>query len=155
MYARLIAFVAVPAALGALLTAQEATRPMNQVRLMTVDPGHFHAALVQKEMYPNVAKRVDVFEPLGPDLVEHLARIAAYNRRADKPTSWNLEIHTSADYFERMLRDRPGNVAVFSGRNRGKIDRIAASVGAGLNVLGDKPWILESADLPTLEATLA
>jgi hypothetical protein len=28
---------------------------MSEVRLMTLDPGHFHAALVQKEMYPGVA----------------------------------------------------------------------------------------------------
>ena len=54
-----------------------------------------------------------------------------------------------------MLRERPGNVVVLSGRNRGKIDRIAASVGAGLNVLADKPWILHSEDLPKLEAALA
>ena len=39
---------------------------MAQVRLMTLDPGHFHAALVQKEMYPGVAPRVDVYAPLGP-----------------------------------------------------------------------------------------
>ncbi|MEO7271923.1 MAG: oxidoreductase, partial [Vicinamibacterales bacterium] len=155
MYARLILFAAVPAALGALLTAQEVTRPMKQVQLMTVDPGHFHAALVQKAMYPNVARRVDVFAPLGTDLVEHLARIAAYNRRADQPTSWDLEVHASADSFARMLREHPGNVVVLSGRNRAKIDRIAASVQAGLHVLGDKPWILSSADLPTLESTLA
>ena len=105
---------------------------MAQVRLMTLDPGHFHAALVQKEMYPGVAPRVDVFAPLGPDLIEHLNRIAAYNRRAERPTTWEIEVHTSADYFERMLREHPGNVVVLSGRNRGKIDRIAASVGAGL-----------------------
>ena len=42
-----------------------------------------------------------------------------------------------------MLRERPGNVVVLSGRNRPKIDRIAASVDAGLHVLADKPWILE------------
>ena len=95
---------------------------------MTLDPGHFHAALVQKEMYPGVAPRVDVFAPLGPDLLEHLDRIAAFNRRADRPTAWELEVHASPDYFERMLREHPGNVVVLSGRNRGKIDRIAASV---------------------------
>jgi predicted dehydrogenase len=155
MSARVIAFVLAPLALGALVAAQEVNRPMTQVRLMTLDPGHFHAALVQKEMYPNVARRVDVFAPLGTDLVEHLARVSAYNRRPDKPTSWDLEIHTGADYFERMLREHPGNVVVLSGRNRSKIDRIAASVQAGLHVLGDKPWILKSADLPTLESTLA
>ena len=54
-----------------------------------------------------------------------------------------------------MLRERPGNVVVLSGRNRGKIDRIVASVRGGLNVLADKPWILKSEDLPKVEAALA
>jgi Putative oxidoreductase C terminal domain len=54
-----------------------------------------------------------------------------------------------------MLRERPGNVVVLSGRNRRKIDQILASVQAGLHVLGDKPWILVSADLPTLASALA
>jgi predicted dehydrogenase len=155
MKSRQPAFIAFAVLGGALLAAQEGGRSMAQVRLMTLDPGHFHAALVQKEMYPGVAPRVDVFAPLGPDLVEHLNRIAAYNHRSDHPTTWETEVHASPDYFERMLRERPGNVVVLSGRNRGKIDRIAASVGAGLNVLGDKPWILAPADLPKLEATLA
>jgi predicted dehydrogenase len=121
---------------------------------MTVDPGHFHAGLVQKEMYPGVAKRVDVFAPLGPDLLEHLNRISAFNRRPENPTSWELEVHTTADFFERMLRDRPGNVVILSGRNRGKIDRVGGSAKAGLHVLADKPWILTSADFPKLEAAL-
>jgi predicted dehydrogenase len=125
------------------------------VRLMTLDPGHFHAALVQKEMYPGVAAQVDVYAPLGPDLLQHLARISSYNHRAGNPTSWRMEVHTGPDYVERMLREHPGNVVVLSGRNRGKIEQIKASVEAGLNVLGDKPWILQSEDFPTLEATLA
>jgi predicted dehydrogenase len=134
---------------------QGSGKTMSDVRLMTLDPGHFHAALIQKEMYAGVAPRVDVFAPLGPDLVEHLNRVAAYNRRADRPTAWDLEVHTSGDYFERMLRDRPGNVVVLSGKNGVKMDRIAASVKSGLHVLADKPWILGSADLPKLEAALA
>ena len=124
------------------------------VRFMIVDPGHFHAGLVQKEMYPDVAKRVDVFAPLGPDLIDHLNRIAAFNRRAEKPTSWEVEVHTSPDFFERMLGNPPGNVVILSGRNRTKIDRIVRSVGAGLHVLADKPWILKSEDLPKLEQAL-
>jgi predicted dehydrogenase len=142
---------AVAAAAGATATLQE----RGKVRLMTVDPGHFHAALVQKEMYPGVARRVDVYAPLGWDLFEHLNRVASFNRRAERPTNWDLEIHSSADYFERMLSERPGNVVIFSGRNRGKIDRVAASVKSGLNVLADKPWILASADIPKVEAILA
>jgi predicted dehydrogenase len=128
---------------------------MQDVRFMILDPGHFHAALVQKDMYPNVSPRVDVYAPLGPDLLGHLARVAAYNLRAEKPTAWQLEIHTGPDFLERMLRERPGNVVILSGRNRGKIERVAASVGAGLNALVDKPWILKSADLPKLESVLA
>jgi predicted dehydrogenase len=146
----------VAAVLGSMTSAgQENRSAMADVRLMTLDPGHFHAALIQKEMYPGVAPRVDVFAPLGADLLEHLKRISAFNRRAERPTGWLTEVHASPDFLERMLRERPGTVVVLSGRNRGKIDRIAASVRGGLNVLADKPWILKSEDLPKLEAALA
>ncbi len=125
-----------------------------EVHFMTLDPGHFHAALVQKEMYPNVAARVDVYSPLGPDLIEHLNRIVGFNMRRDNPTSWQLEIHTGPDSLSRMLKEKPGNVVVTSGRNRGKIDKIKASVEGGLNVLSDKPWIIDPADFPKLESAL-
>jgi predicted dehydrogenase len=128
---------------------------MADVRFMTLDPGHFHAALVQKEMYPGVAPRVDVYAPLGSDLLGHLARINGFNNRAENPTAWRLEVHTGPDFLDRMLTERPGNVVVISGRNRGKIDRIVRSVDAGINVLADKPWILRSDDLPALERALA
>src|SRR5262245_57409799 len=127
---------------------------MNEVRLITLDPGHFHAALVQKEMYEGVAKQVHVYAPLGPDLAAHVGRVAGFNPRADRPTDWNLEVHAGADFLDRALRDKPGNVAVFSGRNRGKIDRILAAVRAGLNVLADKPWVIEADDLPKLDEAL-
>ena len=125
------------------------------MRLMTLDPGHFHAALIQKEMYADVERRVDVYGPLGGDLIEHLKRIAAFNSRAERPTDWELEIHAGPDFLERMLRDRPGDVVVLSGRNRPKIHRILQSVRAGLHVLADKPWVLQSSDLTTLEAALS
>jgi predicted dehydrogenase len=155
--------LALAAAVGAaafpltrVLAQTRDAKPMQQpVRFMTLDPGHFHAALVQKEMYPGVAPRVDVYAPLGPDLLGHLARIAAFNLRPDQPTSWQVEVHTGPDALQRMLADKPGNVVVLSGRNKGKIARIGQSVAAGLSVLADKPWILESRDLPALEAVLA
>jgi predicted dehydrogenase len=125
------------------------------IRFMTLDPGHFHAALVQKESYPGVARKVDVYAPLGPDLLGHLDRVARFNLRKENPTAWELEVHTGPDYLQRMLKDRPGNAVVLSGRNRGKVDRIQASLDAGLHALVDKPWILESGDLPKLERVLA
>lgn len=124
------------------------------VRFMTLDPGHFHAALVQKEMYPGVSPQVAVYAPLGPDLLGHLARVSAFNLRAASPTSWRLDVHTGPDYLARMLREKPGNVVVISGRNAGKIERVGASVEAGLNALVDKPWVLGSADLPKLASAL-
>jgi predicted dehydrogenase len=127
---------------------------MSEVKIITLDPGHFHAGLIQKQMYPGVSRRVDVYAPLGFDLTEHLNRIARFNLRKEKPTAWELEVHTGADFFERMLRERPGNCVVISGRNRGKIDRIKACVDAGLNVLADKPWIISAADMPKLESSL-
>ncbi len=141
-------------AVGGALSAEQGGAAAD-VRLMTLDPGHFHAALIQKEMYPGVAPRVHVYAPLGWDLLEHLNRVAGFNRRAERPTSWELDVHTSPDYFERMLKERPGNVVVLSGRNAVKMDRILASVKGGLHVLADKPWILKSADLPKVEAALA
>jgi predicted dehydrogenase len=125
------------------------------VRLMTLDPGHFHAALIQKEMYPGVDPTVHVFAPLGPDLLLHLGRVAAFNARAERPTGWRLEVHAGPDFVERMLREKPGNVVVLSGRNRGKIDLVLAAVEAGLNVLADKPWLITASELPKLERALA
>lgn len=124
------------------------------IKLLTLDPGHFHAALVQKEMYPGVSKRVHVFAPLGPDLLAHLNRISGFNNRGATATDWELEVHTGHDYLERLLRDKPGNVVVLSGRNNAKIDYLRAAVDAGLNVLADKPWIIAAADLPRLEQVL-
>jgi predicted dehydrogenase len=128
---------------------------MDEFRLITLDPGHFHAGLIQKEMYDGVAKRVAVYAPLTPDLTEHLNRIARFNLRKENPTAWELDIHATPDFLERMLDERPGNIVVLSGRNRAKIHRIARSLGAGLHVLADKPWIIEAADLPLLEEALA
>jgi predicted dehydrogenase len=140
---------------GVSIGGQERARPMADVRLMTVDPGHFHAALVQKEMYAGVSARVDVYAPVGNDLNEHLNRIAAFNKRNEQPTTWDMQVHTGPDFFQRMLRERPGNVVVLSGRNRGKIAQIVESVNAGLHVLADKPWLLKSDDLPKAAAALA
>ena len=143
------------AAVTAVHPAEEGSPSMPEIRFTTLDPGHFHAALVQKEMYPGVSRKVDVYAPLGTDLIDHLARVSRFNTRKENPTAWELEVHTGPDFLERMCRERPGNAVVVSGRNRGKIGRLQASLDAGLHALVDKPWILEAADLPKLEAALS
>jgi predicted dehydrogenase len=127
----------------------------DQVKLIVLDPGHFHASLVQKDMYPGLDPTVSVYAPMGPDVVDYLNRIALFNTRPENPTAWKIELHTGPDFFERMLKEHPGNVVVLTGRNRPKIERIEASIDAGLNVLADKPWIITPHDLPRLERVLA
>lgn len=121
-----------------------------QVKLMVLDPGHFHAALVQKDMYPGVSSHVAVYAPLSPDVLDYLNRISLFNARKDNPTAWEIELHTGPDFFQRMLQERPGTVVVMTGRNRPKIDRMQASVDAGFHVLADKPWIINSAAMTKL-----
>src|SRR6185503_12820489 len=75
-----------------------------QARLIVLDPGHFHAALVQKEMYPWLSPQVSVYAPLGPDVLDYLQRVALYNKRTQSPTAWHIDLPTGPDFLERMLR---------------------------------------------------
>jgi predicted dehydrogenase len=135
-------------------TAKSETMESNlQVKLITVDPGHFHAALVQKIMYDQVSPDVHVYAPDGPDYQQHLGRIKSYNTRPLNPTHWNEIVYTGVDFFEKMIADKPGNVVVLSGNNRKKAEYINRSINAGLNVLADKPMIISPEDFPKLEAS--
>ena len=125
------------------------------MKLIVAEPGHFHAALLQKEMYSALHRRVGVYASLGADALEYLARIARFNERAENPTSWELDVHFSQRAMDELARDQAGDIVVFAGRNRGKIDRILQALEAGFHVLADKPWIIEARDLPKLERALA
>lgn len=141
------------AALGLIAACSSPTKPVadrKPVRLITLDPGHFHAALVQKKMYDRVDSVVHVYAPAGPDGPEHLKRIEGYNARPDDPTRWRQEGYAGADYLEKMLQEKPGNVVVISGNNRKKTEYIRQSVDAGLHVLADKPMCIDSAGFALL-----
>ena len=127
------------------------TGAKGEVKIMTLDPGHFHAALVQKNMYDQVSPEVFVYAPEGNDLKEHLKRIEGYNSRIESPTAWSEKVYTGNDYLEKMLSEKPGNVVVVSGNNRIKTDYIKKSVEAGLNVLADKPMVISADKFPVLE----
>jgi hypothetical protein len=140
-----------PETAAATATPEDAAR----FRLMTLDPGHFHAALVQKSMYPDVNPVVHVYAPEGPELQQHLARIESYNTRAESPTHWDVQVHASPDFLDRMIADRPGNIVVISGNNARKTEYIVRAVEAGFNVLADKPMARLPDDVPRLEGAFA
>jgi predicted dehydrogenase len=131
------------------------------IRLITLDPGHFHAALVQKTMYDGVDPMVRVFAPDTPDLQMHLDRIKTYNSRAENPTRWQEEVYRGPDFLANMLSDKTltggtgRNVVVMSGNNRLKTDYIRQAVGAGFNVLADKPMVIDDSDFGALQASFA
>jgi len=104
---------------------------MPDTHLVVVDPGHFHATLVQQEIYPGLSPLVRVHAPLGPDLIDYLNRITRYNRRSRAATDWRLDVHAGPDFLDWMRDEPPGGVAIFSGRNRGKIERIIAALETG------------------------
>ena len=114
-----------------------------KVTLMTLDPGHFHAALVQKTMYPEVDSTIYVYAPEGPEVNDFLHKIKAYNSRPEKPTHWKVETSLGVDYLDRMIAEKPGNVMIVAGKNSQKIDYILAAVKAGLNVYADKPLVID------------
>jgi predicted dehydrogenase len=121
------------------------------VRLITVDPGHFHAALVQKSMYDNVDSIVHVYAPEGADVELHLKRIEGFNTRADNPTHWKEEVYYGSDFFEKMISEKAGNVVVLSGNNQKKTEYISKSLEAGFHVLADKPMIINNTDFEKLK----
>jgi predicted dehydrogenase len=121
------------------------------VRLITLDPGHFHAALVQKSMYPLVDSTVHVYAPEGPDVQLHLGRIDAYNNRTEKPTAWKEKVYSGEDFVEKMLADKAGNVVVISGNNQEKTKYIDRALKGGFHVLADKPMAINSKDFETLK----
>ena len=161
LYSFFIPIVIVLTSCGSQGSKQQAAKPPStmgknyQVRLITVDPGHFHAALIQKIMYDQVSPDVHVYAPDGPDYLQHLQRINLYNSRPVNPTSWNEIVYKGPDFFEKMLADKAGNVVVLSGNNRKKTEYIMRSVKAGLNVLADKPMIISPEDFPALQEAFA
>lgn len=125
------------------------------VHLITIDPGHFHAALVQKEMYPGIDSVVNVYAPEGAELQAHLTLIKQYNERKENPTHWAENVYTGEDFLDKMLAEKKGNVVVIAGNNQRKTEYIKKSIDAGINVLGDKPMAINYNDFAVLQQSFA
>lgn len=122
--------------------SMENTESKSKVRLMSLDPGHFHSALVQKSMYDDVDSVVHLFAPDGEEVEDYLSKIEAYNNRNENPTNWSIEKYIGEGFFEKMLEQKPGNVMNVSGKNSKKIDYILGSIKEGIHVYADKPLVI-------------
>jgi len=133
------------------MSCQSTKQERKTVQLITLDPGHFHAALVQKTMYDDVDSVVYVYAPPGNDLQLHLDRINAYNNRIEKPTRWKEEVYSGSDFFGKMIAEKNGNVVVLSGNNEKKADYILKSLQNGFNVYADKPMAIDGAQFEKIK----
>lgn len=124
----------------------------NKVKLITLVPGHFHAALVQKTTLPDLDPTVYVYAPKGEDVQQHLDKINAYNNRKYDPTHWKEEVYLGDDFFEKMIAEKKGNVVVMAGNNHKKTEYIKKSIDAGFNVLGDKPMAIDKEHFAMLQS---
>ena len=122
-----------------------------EVKLITLDPGHFHAALVQKDSYEQVSDKIYVYAPDGDDVKEHLKKIEGYNTRSDSPTKWQEIVYRGPDFLERMLVEKKGNVMVTAGNNGKKTKYIKQTLMAGIHVLADKPMVINNENFSLLE----
>ncbi len=126
------------------------TGEKGEVKIMTINPGHFHAALLQKNMYDQVSPQVYIYAPDGQDLDEHINRISEFNNREKNPTNWETKIYTGDDFLQKLIEDKPGNVLVTAGNNQKKTEYILAAVDSGINVLADKPMAIDKDDFALL-----
>lgn len=146
------------ATLGAMFVSFSVNAQLKEnekVKLITLDPGHFHAALVQKFNLPDISPDVYVYAPKGPDVKMHLDKIDGYNLRKDNPTHWSEIVYTAPDFFEKMIAEKKGNVVVMAGNNRKKTEYIKKSIDAGFNVLGDKPMAIDAEHFEMLKSAFA
>lgn len=134
---------------------QSFTGQNREVKLITLAPGHFHAALIQKNVIPQISNQVYVYAPQGAELDAHLKLIESYNTRDNNPTNWKMQVYNDPDFLERMLKDKKGNVVMLAGNNKNKTNYITQSVAAGYNVLSDKPMAISKNAFALLEQAYA
>ena len=125
------------------------------MKLTILAPGHFHAALVQKNMYADVEPVVHVYAQAGPDLDDYVRKIESYNARGENPTAWRLNLHPGPDFLERFVADRNGDVVVISGNNQRKTEYLSRAVATGVHTLADKPMAIDAAGFAALARAFA
>lgn len=125
------------------------------MQLIALDPGHFHASLVQQQMYPDIDSVIQVYAPEGPEVEQYLQRLAAYNKQGSPEVHWIPNVYTGSDYLQQLLLCAPGNIVILAGNNRLKPMYIRSGIGAGMHVLADKPMAIDAAGFASLQASFA
>ena len=65
-------------------TANEANGS-HKIKLIVLDPGHFHASLLQKDTLTDVNDTIHVYAPEGTGFNQYMESINSYNQRTGPP----------------------------------------------------------------------
>lgn len=123
--------------------------------LVILNPGHFHAALTLRERHPRIDDDVHVFAEDGADVDNFVRLVHAFNDREVDPTRWTLYVYRGADYLEKLVAQRRGEVVIVAGRNNEKMPLIHRLHAQGFHVLCDKPWLIGSEQTGLLREVIA
>ena len=123
-----------------------------EIELVVLNPGHFHASLLQKFSQKHVNDTVLVYAPNGSELNQYLASIEGYNNRSENPTAWKEMVYSGNDYLEKMLEEKKGNVVILAGNNLKKTEYISKAINEGYNVLSDKPMAINTENFELLKS---
>lgn len=116
----------------------------DQISMIVVAPGHFHASLLQKNSLEGVSQTVKVYAQSGSELEAYKSTIESYNAREENPTSWVLDVYEGDDFLEHIPESDGRSFAVFAGNNRLKSDYILHCVEKGYHVISDKPMAINA-----------
>ena len=108
-----------------------------------LNPGHFHAALVLRDSHPDLAGDVFVYAEDGPDLDRFMDMVGAFNRREENPTDWRIHVYKGAEFRQKLIEEKKGDIVVIAGKNDTKMADIDRLSQAGFYVLADKPWLID------------
>ena len=122
-----------------------------ELSMIVVAPGHFHASLLQKNPLPGVSDTVRVFAQSGSELQAYRNTIESYNSREDNPTAWVLDIYEGDDFLDHIPQAEGSSFAVFAGNNRLKSEYILHCVRKGYHVISDKPMAINTDGYAKLE----
>ena len=111
-------------ALAALIMAscRSSSEKQREKTMVIIDPGHFHASLIEKRLLPGVSDTVKVYAPEGQELDAYLEMVESFNERNDEPTSWYQDVHSGKDFLSQVPLAKKGDFVVLAGNNKRKTE---------------------------------
>src|SRR5690606_29278679 len=88
-------------------------------KLIVLSPEHPHGVYIQQTFSNFLDKEVSVYAASKANIQDsYLNRIERFNKKSKKQDAWRLHIYTGADYLEKMLQEKNGDIALIASNNQ-------------------------------------